>query len=114
MKRFLVAVAALIATAVIVGCGEKTEGEKPAPVRSYKEYTDPSTQFKVSYPDGWVTSISGSRAVFYSTTEVADAFSTLEPKGQRGGKIEVMAEAGDASVVDARIAELKEVFTAAD
>ncbi|MBC8144602.1 MAG: hypothetical protein H7X80_03390 [bacterium] len=79
---------------------------------SYKEYVDPAVNFKVSYPDGWVSSITaGSRAIFYSSNEIADGFATFEPKGNHGAKIEVMAKAGDAALVETMITELKEVFT---
>src|SRR5688572_6806443 len=113
MKRSLLALGALVIAASLSACDAKPDGgEKPGPVKSYKEYVDPAVNFKVSYPDGWVTSITaGSRAIFYSSNEIADGFATFEPKGNHGAKIEVMAKAGDPSMVETMIGELKEVFT---
>jgi hypothetical protein len=113
MKRSLPALAAVALAFALASCESKVD-VKPAAVTSYKPYVDPDYRFSVSYPEGWVSSIASGRAVFYSATEVADAFSSFEPKGQRGGKIEVKAERGDAARVDQMIAEIREVFTKPD
>jgi hypothetical protein len=111
MKRSLLALGAIVVAAGLASCDAKNES-KPAVVSSYKTHTDDIARFSVSYPDGWMISTTpGSRALFYSDANVAEAFSTFEPAGRRGAKIEVNAKQGDASLVPTMIAELREVFT---
>lgn len=111
MKRSLLALGAVVVAAGLASCDAKNES-KPAAVSSYKSYTDDIAHFSVSYPDGWMMSTTpGTRAIFYSSGDIADAFSTLEPAGRRGAKIEVSARQGDATLVEQMIAEIREVFT---
>jgi hypothetical protein len=114
MKRTLPALGAIVLAVGLAACDAKVD-VKPNAVSKYSTYTDPSTNFSVSYPDGWVsTTTTGKRAAFFSTSGVADAFSSFEPKGERGGKIEVVTQPGDAAFIDQNIAELKSFYTDAD
>jgi hypothetical protein len=111
MKRSLLALGAVVVALGLGACDAKVD-TKPAAVSTYTPYTDPVLKFAVSYPEGWVSSATaGSRAIFYSSNEIAEGFSTFEPKGHRGAKIEVNATPGDAALVSQKIDELKEVFT---
>lgn len=111
MKRTLLALGTIVLAVGIGACNAENKDTKPVTVSSYKEYTDRDMQFTVSYPDGWVMSIAGSRAVFYSRPEIAEGFSTFEPKGQTGGKIEVHAQPGDAALVEQNINDIRGLFT---
>ena len=114
MKRSLVALGAVVVAAAIGACDNKSAGDKPAPVASYTEYTDPTYGFKISHPENWVATLTTGRAMYYSTELVADGFSTFEPKGQRGAKIEVHAQPGDQALADRMLADLRGVFTDPD
>lgn len=111
MKRTLVALGAVVIAAALGACDNKSAGDKPAPVASYKEYTDPTYGFTLSHPENWVATLTTGRAIYYSTELIADGFATFEPKGQRGAKIEVHAQPGDQALVDQMLADLKGVFT---
>jgi hypothetical protein len=107
-QTFLMLVA--IASVVAVGCSTKEES-KPVTVTSYKDYKDGKYNFMVRYPDGWtVAAQPGSRALFYSSQEIVDGFSNMEPKGNRGARIDVMAMDGGDAERDKSIEDLKGLF----
>ncbi len=112
MKRSLsTSLPVLALAALMIGCGGKEEN-KPVTVSEYKEYSDPVLKFGVSYPADWAQGIQpGSRAVFYSSKEVADGFSTFQPNNQRGAKIDVGGMKGGTEAMNADIANLKGMFT---
>jgi hypothetical protein len=116
MKRILlISIPALALGLIAIGCGGKGSSQA-VNVTSYKQYTDETRNgMAVRYPDGWTVAASpGSKAIFYSSPRMYDAFVAYKPQGELGAKIEIAAMQGDQTGVQASIDSLKAQFTSAD
>jgi hypothetical protein len=63
---------------VIVGCGGQKK-TPPVPVGQMEEYRDPGYGFRISYPQGWLSSTEVGHAQFFNQPDVDKKF--LDPTG---------------------------------
>ena len=63
---------------VIIGCGGQKK-TPPVPVGQMEEYRDPGYGFRISYPQGWLSSTEVGHAQFFSQPDVDKKF--LDPTG---------------------------------
>jgi hypothetical protein len=64
----------IVVSFFLLGCGEKSKG--PEPLGALKEYVDPTTSFKVQYPQNWkeIQKESGRRFMAFPGKDASDAF----------------------------------------
>lgn len=112
MKRSLTILAPAVAlAAILASCGGNQKTDEPVTVSSYAEHRDARYKFAVKYPENWATAAGSGIAAFYSSQIIADGFATFDPKGNRGGKIELGTAEGGPEKVTSMVEELRAVLT---
>jgi hypothetical protein len=89
MKKYVFYAFSLLLLFVVLSCGEQ---KHIVEIKELAVYDDPILGFSIKYPTNWeVKKYPGDRFLAFTTKTVIKRFSTFEPNGESGAKIELLA-----------------------
>jgi len=89
MKKFLTYAFSILFLFLLISCGKQ---KQLVEIKELAVYDDPILGFSIKYPTNWeIKKYPGDRFLAFTTKTVIKRFSTFEPEGEAGAKIELLA-----------------------